>query len=221
MELNERKGVAKTLLDNPDTFSSMCEGISGCLESKKDWATFESFLDVTFNVSKNPFTSARLIERVLSKNDIWNKEYLAYCTSKSMLADYVTTRRSESEFEFCKTFFDTGRYQAAIPELDKFIGKNKGVNRNLSARAMLMKGQCYIQLGEMDKAVNQFSTLTVEYPDAEYAPEANFFAGYCHMLQGKFKQAKEALNLVVKDYPQSSYANKAKLCLMRIESMTE
>ena len=49
----------------------------------------------------------------------------------------------------------------------------------------------------------------------------NFFLGYLHMLQGEFEAAKESLNLVIKDYPQSSYANKAKLCLNRIENMTE
>ena len=53
------------------------------------------------------------------------------------------------------------------------------------------------------------------------SPEASFFVGYCYMLKGEFDQAKEALNLVVKDYPQSSFASKAKLCLTRIESMTE
>ena len=124
-------------------------------------------------------------------------------------------------FKICKCFFGSGEYQQAISEIDQFLAINKATNRSLSKEAMLMKGRCYIQLGKMDKAVNEFFTLTIEYPETKEASESNFFIGYCCMLQGKFEQAKEALNLVVKDYPQSSFASKARLCLTRIESMTK
>jgi len=130
-------------------------------------------------------------------------------------------RRSEMEFKVCECIFRDGQYRTAISELDRFLAKNKAANRSLSKEAILMKGQCYIQLGEIDKAINEFLTLGIEYPETKKASESTFFVGYCYMLQGRFDEAKQALNLVVKDYPQSSYASKARLSLTRIENMTK
>ncbi len=132
-----------------------------------------------------------------------------------------TEQKTELEFKICKCLFNAFDYQAAISELDSFPTKNKSINRKLSKDTMFLKGKCYIQLGEINKAMNEFFTLTIEYPKSKEAPESNFFIGYCYMLRSKFDQAKEALNLVVKDYPQSTYASKARLYLARIKSMTE
>lgn len=128
---------------------------------------------------------------------------------------------STLELKVCECLFNDGKYQSAISKLDRFLARNKASNRSLSKEAILMKGRCYIQLGEINKAANEFFTLTVEYPKTKQAPEASFFIGYCYMLQRKFEEATEALNLVVKDYPESSYVSKARLCLLRIENMTE
>jgi len=128
---------------------------------------------------------------------------------------------TDLHFRICKCLFNAGDYEAAILELDSFLAKNKSSNRKLSKDAMLLKGRCYIQLGEINKASGEFFTLTIEYPETKEAPESNFFIGYSYMLQGKFDQANIAFDIVAKDYPQSSYASKARLCLIRIENMTE
>jgi len=129
--------------------------------------------------------------------------------------------KADIEFRICRCIFNGGDYNATLSALNDFLERNKAKNRKLSKDAFLLKGQCYIQLGEVGKATNEFLTLMIEYPETKESPEASFFAGYCYMLQGKFDQAKEALNVVVKDYPQSSFASKAKLCLTRIENMTK
>ena len=115
----------------------------------------------------------------------------------------------------------SGEYEKALVELDKFIAEYKSEKRGVVKDAFLMKGKVYIQLGKIEKAVDEFLTVSLEYPETEQAPEASFFIGYCRMLEGKFGQAKEAFTLVVTQYPQSSYSNKAKLCLERIDSTTE
>lgn len=171
----------------------------------------------------------RLVEYVYEKDCKKAEEFIKkedFKKATSAYRDIVnrcnsTEQKTDLEFKICKCLFNAGDYQAAILELDSFLAKNKSSNRKLSKDTMLLKGRCYIQLGEINKAADEFFTLTIEYPETKEAPESNFFIGYCYMLQGKFDQAKEALNLVVKDYPQSSYASKAKLCLTRIESMTE
>jgi len=126
----------------------------------------------------------------------------------------------ELELKVCECIFNSGKYQSAISELDRFIAKSKAANRRLTKKAILMKGRCYIQLSEISKASNEFFALITEYPEAKETPDANFFIGYCHMLQSNFEQAIEAFNVVVQKHPESSYANKARMCIMRINSTT-
>jgi TolA-binding protein len=125
------------------------------------------------------------------------------------------------EFKVCECLFDNGDYENAIKEIDSFIENNKTAHRTLICKAIMLKGQAYVQLGNVDRAIDTFLTLLIEYPRTKQAPEANFFIGYCYMLQGKFPGATEAFNLLMKDYPQSSYVAKAKSYLGRIESMTD
>jgi outer membrane protein assembly factor BamD (BamD/ComL family) len=155
------------------------------------------------NINKENFTNAISIYKNLLKSGL------------------SSTQVSEIDFKICECLFSGGRYKDTLSEIDQFIAKNKSTNRTLAKNAILLKGQTYIQLGDIKKAIAEFSSLLIEYSETKQAPEANFFIGYCYMLQGNFDQAKEVLNLVVKDYPQSSYASKAKLCLTRIETMTK
>jgi tetratricopeptide (TPR) repeat protein len=108
-----------------------------------------------------------------------------------------------------------------LVSLEKYVGRNKETNINLAIKALVLRGQIFAKLGEVDKAINQFLVIKNQYPEIKEFPEASFYVGYCYMLQRKFDQAKEAFNLVVKDYPQSSFASKAKLYLNRIEEMDE
>jgi TolA-binding protein len=86
---------------------------------------------------------------------------------------------------------------------------------------MLMKGRTHIQLGEINKAIDAFFTLMIEYPEIKEAPETNYLVGYCYMLQGEFEEAREAYGLLVRDYPESNYSNQAKMYLNRINNMTD
>lgn len=125
------------------------------------------------------------------------------------------------ELEIYDCMIKAGQEKEAICLYETFISKNKQSQNNLVKKAILNLGRCYVNLGNLDKAIEWFSNLMDEYPNTNEAAQSNYFVGYCYILQGEFDQAKEALNLVVKDYPQSSYASKARLCLTRIESMTE
>lgn len=156
----------------------------------------------------------------LIKNEQFKKAAAAY-RDISQRYENSPQQKTDIGFKVCQCLFNSGDYSAAISELNGFLERNKTTSRSLAKDAFLLRGQCYIQLGEVDKASDEFLTLIIEYPETKEAPEANFFIGYCYMLQGKFDQAKEALNLVVKDYPKSSFASKARLCLTRIETMTE
>jgi tetratricopeptide (TPR) repeat protein len=129
--------------------------------------------------------------------------------------------KSIYEFKVCECLFNDNLYQDAVNELDSFIKNNKTTNRTLISKAFMLKGQAYVQLGNVNQAADTFLTLLIEYPETKQAPEANFFIGYCYMLQGRFPEATEAFNLLMKDYPQSSYVAKAESYLSRIKNMTD
>ena len=125
------------------------------------------------------------------------------------------------EFRFCECLFKAGEYGEAVPLLEKFIASHKAAHRNLVKEAMLMRGCANIQLDEVDKAVDDFFILTIEYPGTKEAKETNYFLGYCYMLQGKFRDAEEAFNSLLKSYPDSPHAEKARRYLARINIMTK
>jgi outer membrane protein assembly factor BamD (BamD/ComL family) len=125
------------------------------------------------------------------------------------------------ELKVCECIFESGEYNRALSELDNFINNNKSVNEDLVTKAMLLKGQVYLQLSKIDRAYDIFTKLKREYPKTKRATGAGFYIGYCNMLQSKYKEAAEALNRVVRDCPQDPYANKARLCLAKIKRVTE
>jgi len=124
------------------------------------------------------------------------------------------------EYKMYDCLFLSGQYKNAISKLERFITDNKATDRTLVIQAIMLKGRSYIQLSEINRAIDIYLTLMIEYPETKQAPESNFFIGYCYMLQGKFEEATESFNLVLKDYPDSTYASKSRLCLTRIKNMT-
>jgi len=192
--------------------------LDSCLENKENqWGSeYHKYLN---NSSELKFCiDNALAEKYMGEGN-FNKAAEIYQNILSRCG--IDEETAKFEFQLCKSMVFGSEYSKAIPKLDKFIASNKATYGPFVLEAILMKGKAYIQLGELDKAVNTYLTFTTEYPETKESPEASFFVGYCYMLQGKFDQAKEALNLVVKDYPKSSFASKAKLCLTRIENMAK
>ncbi|MHC4396861.1 MAG: LamG-like jellyroll fold domain-containing protein [Planctomycetota bacterium] len=124
------------------------------------------------------------------------------------------------EFKACECLFNGGEYQSAISELERFITRNNGTNESLAAKAILLKGQSYLQLNNIDKASEEFISLKTQYPKSKEIPATDFYIGYYHMLKNENKEAIEIFNRVVQEHPESPYANKARMCIMRIEGTT-
>jgi tetratricopeptide (TPR) repeat protein len=210
-----------TVFEQTPVAVSTAKAIETCLEEGGKWN--DKFIKycsgkprlVEFAYAKD----CKIAEELVKKEDF--KKAAAVYKDMAVRYETLAEQKVDIEFKICQCLFNADDYNVTLSELNSFIERNKTKNRKLCKDAFLLKGQCYIQLGELDKAANEFTTLMIEYPEAKESPEASFFVGYCYMLQNKFDQAKEALNLVVKDYPQSSFASKAKLCLTRIESMTK
>jgi TolA-binding protein len=78
-----------------------------------------------------------------------------------------------------------------------------------------------VHMEDINRALDAFFALMIEYPESKQAPKANYLIGYCEMLQGRFEEAVEAFNIVVQEYPQSDSASEARLYLDRIKNMTD
>lgn len=215
------KTFIDVLFDNVDEPARYAQSISSFFKSNESWS--KEFL-------KYCETKPRLLEFVLEEDYKQAKEYLeqenfikAALVYEGIINKSKPTEMDVSELELktYECYFNGGDYQKVIPKLEEFISSHKAAHRNLVKEALLMKGRAHIQLGEIDKAANEFLSLMIEYPETKNAPEANFFIGYCYMLQGKFDLAKDSMNMVISDYPSSSFASKARLCIIRINSMTE
>lgn len=225
--------------------------ISRSFAMSQNWPAFEAYLDIAFDRDENTIEAARLYEAGLSDNSSWLVNYLDYCRNRTDLIPYSLEKdieiaeRLESQgnfaqaleilknartdqdtevtvrFAICDLLFKSGQYQQAISEIDSFVSSYRATNRHLTRTGILLKGQALIQLGDIDGALDEFLTFMIEYPEAAEAPAAGFFVGYCYMLQGKFDHAGQAMQAVINAYPDDAYANRARLSLMRIESMTD
>ena len=130
-------------------------------------------------------------------------------------------RKNIYELKLYECLFNDGQYDKVIETIDSFIKSNKTSDRALTIKAILLKGQVYVYMGNPEAAIDTFLRLIIEYPQSKQAQEANFIMGYCLMLQGNYQQATEAFNLLISDYPESSYAAQAESYLQRIKNMTE
>jgi len=167
-----------------------------------------------------------LTDYLFSKDDKVAKEYVAQKnfakaaeTYRNIIAQCGPRQeKTIYELRLSECLFNSGQYDSAVHRIDSFMKDSKVTDRILVRRAIMLKGQAYVHLGDIDRAVDAFLALMIEHPKAKEAPEACFFVGYCYMLQGKFDEAAEAFNIVVKDYPESSYVDKARSYLMRIKT---
>ena len=225
--------------------------ISKQLESGKNWPAFKLFIDTVFSRVENPTTvaksignglgvwkreyfeycksKAQLTEYIFEKDYEAAEQYIAKKDFKSAADVYrniikqcgAYQDKTGLELKVCRCLLDAGDYQNAIIELGHFIDSNKSSDKKSIKEAVLMKSQCYIQLGDPNKALDEFAKLTAEYPETKWTAEFGFYTAYCYMLQGKSDKAAETFNFVIQNYPESSYANNARLCLSRIKNTME
>jgi tetratricopeptide (TPR) repeat protein len=225
--------------------------ISKQLESGKNWPVFKSFLDTVFSSVENPTavaksignslgvwkgeyleyckSKAQLTEYIFEKDYEAAEQYIAKKDFKGAADVYrniikqcgTYQDKTGLELKVCRCILGTGDYQNAIIELGRFIDRNKASDKKSVKEAVLMKSQCYIQLGDPNKALDEFAKLTAEYPETKWTAEFGFYTAYCYMLQGKSDKAAKMFSFVVQNYPESSYANQATLCLDKIKGATE
>jgi len=106
-----------------------------------------------------------------------------------------------------------------ISNVDNFINDNNSAQVSLIAEALVLKGQAYIHLGDINKAIDIFSSVATKYPGSETTANAYYLLGYCKILQDKLEEATAAFNIVMQKYGKSSFAGKAQGYLDRIKNI--
>ncbi len=129
--------------------------------------------------------------------------------------------RAVYEYRRCECAFNANLYEDALQALNAFVAQYGKHDQAPIAGAMMLRGRCLVNVGQIDEAIDTFLDVSILYPQGALAAEASFLMGYCLIIQGRFEEATEGLQLVVRDYPQSEYAGKARLYLNRIETMAK
>jgi len=234
--------------DIKDSFRRIVRYICRDLDAKDDWAGFERFLDVLLADERYPFEWVAFVESSIRGNNAWTKALLDYCDTRPRLKFVNDCRLAEAyvadgeykkaarlyedvfdrctpednrsllEFQVYRCTFLSCEYAEALSRLKTYIADNKTTDTNLVRQAGLITARCYMQLGQIDTALQELDRLAVEHPVEGQAAEPGFLIGYCYMLQNKSEEARRAFASITRDYPESSWANKARLCLAQLKN---
>ena len=223
--LNEdqaKKYIFDKFFDGEKSVQIQKAGVLYCIKYFDRETVLEAFNGIGPKLSKNP-DSLIIVSEIADSCHELQKDEIAIKIYQIYLNDYAI----EADKEKIKLKLYESMYAVRVdPEkiltsLEEYVGRNKATDVELTTKAIAFRGRIFANIGEIDKAINEFLLIKNKYPKSKESPEASYFVGYCYMLQSKFDEAKEYFNQVAKDYPESSYASKSKVYVKRIESMVD
>ena len=100
-----------------------------------------------------------------------------------------------------KCYEATGKYQEAIDMLDKFSGCGHVL---ISPAAIAMKGNCYAQLDQKDKAADLLVKAAKDADNSTISPTCLLQAGQLYVALNQNDKALECYKQIKEKYPQSS-----------------
>ena len=71
------------------------------------------------------------------------------------------------------------------------------------------------------KALEEFESIRIQFPDSGKIPETILKSGFCYVELGDLEQAKKILNLVINQYPNTSVARLAFQKLKTIDTTAQ
>ncbi len=112
--------------------------------------------------------------------------------------------------------YEEKNFKVAVQKFEEFISEFNG-EKNIDG-AYFWLGESYNNLGEKDKAVNNFETVTESYPESPKAPEALFKIGLIYLEQDDDHEALKAFRNLTILYPFSDLVDDAEEKLKQIGS---
>ena len=158
----------------------------------------KTFEKITSKVNKLEDAVARL-QIALSKKEEIDKKDLNQSNGSNQLGreDY------QAAFEFLKE----GKYEEARNSFIAFIELYQDSEFIDDAKYWL--AETYYAQRAYGKALDEFESIQIQFPDSGKIPEAILKTGFCNFELGNFQQAKQILNLVTDQYPNTSVARLA------------
>lgn len=109
----------------------------------------------------------------------------------------------------------SGELENAAKEADKVITNTR--SPELLAKAVNIKGDCLVRLGNLENAFETYDLVELEWEDA-LAQEAFYNLGEISLYQGRFDDAMSYYNVALREYPQEDLANDCIERLMLIKA---
>lgn len=106
--------------------------------------------------------------------------------------------------EAAENFYDQGKYKEALAALDN---ANVG-EKVLDANATILKGDCYVNLKQYDKALDEFkSAVKKGDKNEQIVPRALLKCANIYDAQKKYAKALECYEQIKNDYPSFQLGN--------------
>jgi len=175
--------------------------------SDQNTKTFEK---ISSKVNQLEATVARLQITLAIKEEI-NKKVVNQSKSMNQLGreDY------QAAFELLKE----GDYETARNAFIEFIDLYQDSEFLDDAKYWL--AETYYSQRAYVKALEEFESIQIQFPDSGKIPETILKTGFCYFELDDFEQAKKILNLVTSQYPNTSVARLAVQKLKTINSASQ
>jgi len=103
-----------------------------------------------------------------------------------------------------ETLYESGKYEEAATYLKKF-GSDEDI---IGANAMILLGDCYVNLNKLDDAIKAFNDAVKEGKDnVQIAPRALLKLAVVYDSQKKYADALKCYEQIKKDYPEFALGN--------------
>ena len=175
--------------------------------SDQNTKTFEK---ISSKVNQLEATVARLQITLAIKEEIDKK---VVNQSKSM--NQLGREDYQAAFELLKE----GDYETARNAFIKFIDLYQDSEFLDDAKYWL--AETYYAQRAYVKALEEFESIQIQFPDSGKIPETILKTGFCYFELGHFEQAKQILTLVASQYPNTSVARLSIQKLKIINSTTQ
>ena len=147
----------------------------------------------------------------MAVDSLSNAEALA--DLEAYIAEYGNKAVGIAAFQAGVAAFELKDYNKAIEYFEQYEGEDEIYN----ARALACIADCYIELGNYEKALQYYSDA-VAAADNDFASEYAFRAGLVAEKLGNNEQALSFFNVIKNQYPSSPRAMEVEKYISRIEN---
>lgn len=201
--------------NDKEAFEIWAPTIAGRLEKKDIWLRkFVTYLRDKTNLIKFYLKTGEKLAESYVQQGYYSKAVQLY----QEMAERSKVNEAVYKLKICQSTMCMGQYDKAISEIENFVNSYKVSHDLLVKKSLMMKGQIYVQLGQLNNAIDTFELVQINSQEGNTLTEAIFFIGYCNMLQGKKTEATDYFNSVLEGSSNSEYVSKAQWCINHIEN---